>query len=237
MSGRVTLFLAESRLQDDRGNWSPHHQEVSMIITRCKVKCQPGKAEQAITAFRGVSAASQRLEGTMRGLLVGVLLVTTLGACATVPTTARWDDSAARAAGAAVREMAQAFETMNLERVKTALAHDGFVATYELDLEGKPVRLGSRDEVIGYAEAIIAEMKKVGGRLKVDIGSLDCRATSTIGYCSMDYEFSATMPDGTKISQPSRTSFVLRRGDDGWKVTSWHTSLSQLPAPPPSHSR
>ena len=170
-----------------------------------------------------------------RTLLVGTMLVGCAGEPMPAPqmaTTAQWDDAAAREVRAEFERMATLWEAMDLEGLKALLATDGFVTSYDLDLDNKPLRMASRDDAVRYAEEMFAQLKKMGGSLKVEIHSIECRATSTVGYCSMDDDFVATMPDGTKVTQPSRVTGTFRKGDDGWKWTQWHTSLAQLPASP-----
>ena len=147
-----------------------------------------------------------------------------------VPTTVQWNDAAAQGVRAQVEGTMGAFVSMDLEGFKAGLAEE--VVAFEMDLEGKPVRLGSRDEALRYAEAVFAQVKEMGASLKLDIHSSDCRATSTLAYCTVEFDFMAMMPDGSTMSQPSRNSVVLRYGDDGWKWTHWHSSLAVLAAPP-----
>lgn len=100
-----------------------------------------------------------------------------------------------------------------------------------MDLENKPVRLESRDEVGRWAEATFAEIKKMGAVLTLDIHSSKCRATATLAYCTVEFDVKSTMTGGTTMSQPSRNTVVLRKGDDGWKWMHWHSSLAPSPAP------
>ena len=123
-----------------------------------------------------------------------------------------------------------AFVAMDLAGFEAGLAED--VVSFEMDLEGKPVRLGSRDAAGRYAEEMFAELKKMGAGLKLDIHSLDCRADPRLAYCTVEFDLKATMPDGSTMLQPSRNSVVLRKIDGGWKWTHWHSSLAVLPAPP-----
>lgn len=175
-------------------------------------------------------------ESTMSGTRV-ILLATMLGACAGGPrlapqvqTTAQWNDAAAQEVRAQVERAMSAFASMDLESFKAGLTED--VVAFEMDLEGKPVRLGSRDEVVRYAEEMFAQVKEMGASMKLDIHSSDCHATSTLAYCTVEFDFTATMADGSTMLQPSRNSVVLRKGDDGWRWTHWHSSLAVLPTPP-----
>jgi hypothetical protein len=143
-----------------------------------------------------------------------------------------WDSTAARDAKAAVDAMVNAFVTMDLEGVKSRLAQDGYVTSFELDLEGKPTRMATRDDAVKYTEDVIAEVKKLNATLSATVKSSDCRATAGVAYCAIDHDFSATMPDGQVVSQPSRASIALVKEGGTWKWAHWHTSLSAVPAAP-----
>lgn len=147
-----------------------------------------------------------------------------------MPTSGQWNDAETREVSAQVERTMDAFVAMNLESFKAGLAED--VVAFEMDLESKPVRLGSRADVLRWAEEMFAELKKMGARLKLDMHSRDCRATSQVAYCIVEFDFKATMADGSTMSQPSRNSVVLRKGADGWKWVHWHSSLAAVPAPP-----
>ena len=155
-----------------------------------------------------------------------MLLVPLLGACAGEPTRAP------QQVPAQVARTMGAFAAMDLEGFKAGLAED--VVAFEMDLENRPVRLGSRDDAVRYAEEMFAQVKKMGASLTLDIHSTDCRASSTLAYCTVEFDFKATMADGSTMLQPSRNSVVLRKGDDGWKWAHWHSSLAVLPASPAS---
>src|SRR5712691_3473731 len=101
-----------------------------------------------------------------------IVLVTLLGACAGEPTRAPQE------VRAQVERTMGAFASMDLQGFKAGLAED--VVAFEMDLEGKPVRLGSRDEAVRFAEEMFAQVKKMGASLKLDIHSTDCRATSSL---------------------------------------------------------
>ena len=143
-----------------------------------------------------------------------------------VPITVQWNDAAAQEVRTQVEATMDAFVAMDVERFKAGLTQD--VVAFEMDLENKLVRFGSRDEVVHWAEATFAEVKKMNASLKLDIHSSNCQATQTLAYCTVEFDFMAKMADGSTMSQPSRNSVVLRKGDDGWKWTHWHSSA---PAP------
>lgn len=148
-----------------------------------------------------------------------IFLALAVSACATAPTKSTQD------VRAQVERLMGDFVAMQLESVKAGLTED--VVAYELDLDGKPVRLGSRDDVVRYAEDLFAQVQKMGAILKLDIRANDCRVNASLAYCTVEYDFKAMMADGGAMVQPSRTTFLLHKGGDGWKVTHWHTSLSE----------
>lgn len=168
--------------------------------------------------------------------LTFIVLVLGAGGCtAAPPPTAQWNDIAAQEVRTQVEGTMNAFVSMDVERFKAGLAED--VVSFEMDLENKPVRLGSRDEVVRWTEATFAEVKKMGASLKLDIHSSNCRATFTLAYCTVEFDFKATMTDGSTMSQPSRNSVVVRKGVDGWKWAHWHSSLAVPAAPPASPAK
>jgi ketosteroid isomerase-like protein len=146
------------------------------------------------------------------------------------PAPAMWDAAAAKEARAVVERGLAAVEKMDVEGVKAVAAQD--ITAYDIDLENKPVRMKSLAEVTQYLEAIFTEVKGIGATVKFENRTTECRATATMAYCTFEYDFVAMMADGTKMAQPSQTTVVLRKGNDGWKWAHWHTSLSVLPAAP-----
>ena len=174
----------------------------------------------------------------MRGTAT-ILLATVLTACGSKPTPtprtstiAEWNEGATQEVRAQVQRTMGAFASADLDGFKSGLTED--VVAFEMDLEGKPVRLGSREDVLRYAEATFAELKKMGATMKLDIHSSDCHATPTVAYCTVEFDAKATMADGSTMSQPSRNSVVLRKGDAGWTWAHWHSSLAVLSTPPPA---
>lgn len=164
----------------------------------------------------------------MRGART-ILLAMLLAAFAVSPAGAQSDDAANKEAQAQVEKTMNAFAAMDLEALKAALTED--VVAFEMDLAGKPVRLGSRAEVLRFAEQIFAEMKKMGAKMKIDFHASHCLAAAALAYCTVEFDFQAAMPDGSTMTQPSRNTIVLRKGDGGWKWVHWHSSLAVSPAP------
>jgi ketosteroid isomerase-like protein len=160
-----------------------------------------------------------------------LFLAATLAACGAkttpapdTPATVQWDSATAGEVRGVVERGVNSFMQMDVEGVKSVLSQDWASASYETDFENKPIRMATRDDGIKYAEDIFAEAKKMGATLKVDIKNIDCRGTSTLGYCVMDHDVTATVPKGPPMVQPGRATIVLAKGTDGWKWVHWHSS-------------
>jgi ketosteroid isomerase-like protein len=165
-----------------------------------------------------------------------IFFTVVLGACslqiasaAQKPPAAIWDDAATREVRRVLDKQMDAIVAMDSAGVDAAMGND--VSGFDIDMDGKPVRMGSRAEAVRYFNDIFAWAKKTGARLRVDRKSTDCHATPTLAVCALEYDFVAMMPDSSTVAQPTRTTVVLRRSDDGWKWVQWHSSFSALPAP------
>lgn len=139
-------------------------------------------------------------------------------------TITTWNEAATQDARAQVEAMMNAFAAMDLQRFEAGLAHE--VVGFELDLENKPVRLGSRSEVMSWVSGIVEELKKMGATIQLDVHASECHATPTLAYAAVEFDLIVTMPDGAKTTQPTRNTIVLRRETDGWRWAHWHSSLS-----------
>ena len=160
-----------------------------------------------------------------------LLLAATLAACGTETTpapdaseTVQWDTATAGQVRSVIESGVDAFMALDVEGVKAVLSSDWASASYETDLENKPLRMATRDDAVKYAEDTFAEVKKLNATLKIDKKNLDCRGTSTVAYCVLDHEVTATLPKGDPIVQPGRATIVLAKGADGWKWVHWHSS-------------
>jgi ketosteroid isomerase-like protein len=160
-----------------------------------------------------------------------VIVASMLAACSSPRSpdaaSVQWSDSAAQQARAEVVRTMNAFASMNVNTFKAGL--DEGVVAFEMDGEGKPVRLGSRGAAVQYANTMFSQLRSASARIKLDIHSTNCRATAALAYCTVDFDAKVTMPDGSTMSQPTWNTVVLRKGEDGWKWIHWHSSLSVAP--------
>ena len=146
------------------------------------------------------------------------------------PPTTHWNDAATADVKAQVERTMNAFAAMNVDSVKAGLAPD--VTAFETDLDGKPVRLGSRDDVVKFANDVFAAINKMGAKVALDVHSTDCHATVALGYCSVAFDFQMTAKDGKTTTQPSWNTIVLDRTENGWEWKHWQSSAAPTaPAP------
>lgn len=169
----------------------------------------------------------------MKGITAGVLatlIAVTVSVSAQEKSVAIWDETASKNVLALTEKVFMGVvEQMSVEPLKPHLASD--IIAYDIDFEGKPVKINSRDEAIRYFETVFSEAKKVGAKARIDKKSFTCRATSSMAFCLFEYDFVAVMPDGATMTQPTQTTIVLNKVGDAWQWTHWHSALS---APVPS---
>ena len=155
------------------------------------------------------------------GLLV--LALWTAGCATNAGSAGRVSD-----AKASVMQAIHAFEGMNSEQFQQVLRDD--VTGYDFALDGKPVRLNGRAEARRFADETFAGLKQMGGTLSFDIHSLDCQGDGHVAYCTSEFDMTVTMKDGKTMLMPTRNTFVLRNGSDGWKWVHWQSAAATAPA-------
>ena len=157
-----------------------------------------------------------------RRLIIVFMVALGPSACARVSNTANGTSEVR----AQVAKTMAAFAAMDVEGFKAGLAAD--VTGFEMDLAGKPIRLGSREEASRFARDTGVDLKQARVHVTLDVHRTDCQAAETLAHGTVEFDVRATAPDGSVMSQPSRNSIVLRKGDDGWTWIHWHSSLSQV---------
>jgi len=121
-----------------------------------------------------------------------------------------------------------AFVAMDLDRFIGGLTDD--VVAFEFDLENKPVRLESQTEVARWAGMMFAELKRMNATMKLDVQKISCQSGSAFAYCTVEFNFSMVMGDGSTMTQPTRNTVALRKSGGVWKWAHWHSSPSAAPA-------
>ena len=117
-----------------------------------------------------------------------------------------------------------AFAAMDLDAFMHGMAAE--VTAYEFDMDGTPLRLGSRDEVKGFATGVFDAMRNMDAKLSITFDRVDVQVDGDLAACAVEFDSDARMPDGAVTSQPTRNTVVLHRDADGWKWTHWQSSAA-----------
>src|SRR5262249_52275492 len=126
----------------------------------------------------------------------------------------------------AVEQTIAAYSKGDTAALGRALADDAWLPTFEIDLDGKPVRLATRADGVRYNNDVLAALQGMKATIKVELKSIEWRAAAGLAVCAIEHEPQVTTTDGKTMTQPSRATVVLRKGTDGWRWMHWHTSLS-----------
>jgi ketosteroid isomerase-like protein len=169
---------------------------------------------------------------TMRKMLLGLgMSVLAASGCASTGASSRgtvqWDEKAAAEAEATLHKFHRAWDTMDIEAVRAAIADDGFLTTFEINSKNEAVKLSSKEELIQFMNSAFNEFKgqnsTTDARPRVD---MVCRATATLAVCTEECDIKVKLADGSSEITPHRGTSILRKGPDGWKFTHWHVSES-----------
>src|SRR5207249_568683 len=92
---------------------------------------------------------------------------------------------------------------------------------------GHAVRLASKTELVAWLTRQFQEIKDAGGATAaVPQRKMECRATTTVAFCTEECNILIKRADGKVALSPHRGTSVLRKGPDGWKFAHWHVSES-----------
>jgi len=159
---------------------------------------------------------------------IAILVVSSVVTCAcggggnvAAPTTPRPDAVPAAEVEEQVQRTMNAFAAMDRPGFEAGLGED--VTAFETDLEGAPVLLASRAEVLGFADAVFGAMRSMGATMSIAFHATRCVGSGDVAYCTVSFDLTANTPDGA-MTQPTRNTVVLRRGRQGWRWAHWHSS-------------
>jgi hypothetical protein len=139
--------------------------------------------------------------------------------------TVQWDEEAAEEVASLLHHMHHAWNDGDLEFIKRSVAEDGFVGTFELTGDERPVVLSSREELIEFVEKLIADQEASGSRSEASPNrSHEVRATSTFAICTEQCDLIERQADGSRAILPHRGTSALAKTADGWKFVHWHVS-------------
>jgi SnoaL-like protein len=142
---------------------------------------------------------------------------------------AQWDDNAAEEVKLLLGRMHQAWNEGDLEFMKRFIMEEGFVGTFDLTGDERPVVLNSRQELLAFIEKLVADVNTSGGQTETSPRrSHRVLATSTFAVCTEESELIERYADGSRYVLPHRGTSVLAKTADGWKFVHWHVSLGGI---------
>jgi hypothetical protein len=83
-----------------------------------------------------------------------------------------------------------------------------------------------------YFRSLEQAGKTQGLKLKSVVTRSDCSATTAVGYCVVEFDQTITMGNQTMGPFKYRGTLVARKVDGVWRVSHWHGSFREVPAPP-----
>lgn len=164
-----------------------------------------GAAVASVAAFAGKSALAAPADPTQ---------------------TVQWDDNAAQEVLLLMRRMHHAWNNGDLEFMERFILEDGFVGTFELSSDERPVVFNSRQELLAFIGKLVSEVNTSGAHTETSPRrSHRVLATSTFAVCTEESELIERHADGSRYVLPHRGTSVLAKTADGWKFAHWHVSL------------
>jgi hypothetical protein len=152
---------------------------------------------------------------------------TALASPADPTQTVQWDDNAAEEVIQLLHRMYHAWNSGDLEFMKRFIAEEGFVGTFDLAGDERPVALNSRQELLAFIEKLVADTNTSGAHTETSPRRAhQVLATSTLAICTQESELVERHADGSRYVLPHRGTSVLAKTADGWKFVHWHVSLS-----------
>jgi hypothetical protein len=139
--------------------------------------------------------------------------------------TVQWDEKAAEEVATLLHRMHHAWNDGDLEFIKSSVADEGFVGTFELTGNEQAAVLNSRQELLAFVEKLIADQNASGSRTEASPNRThQVRATSTFAMCTEECDLIERQADGSRHVLPHRGTSVLAKTADGWKFVHWHVS-------------
>ncbi|MEZ0374300.1 MAG: nuclear transport factor 2 family protein [Candidatus Sericytochromatia bacterium] len=102
-------------------------------------------------------------------------------------------------------------------------------SVFDVDPENKAVQFYGEAEVSKYLGSM-TEAVKAGLKIKSVVKRSDCQATASMGFCTIEFDQTATMGDQTMGPSKFRGTMIARKLPSGWKWTHWHGSFREMPA-------
>src|SRR5262249_7370508 len=125
-----------------------------------------------------------------------------------------------------MHRMHEAFDRGDVDAISRCISDDDFLFVYELDPEGKPVKLNSKQELVVFLQKTFKTFEAGNAVTEAKNPVMTARATSAYAVVTEECSLKVRIAGGKTQVQSLRATAVARKGDDGWKWTHWHMSPS-----------
>ena len=103
---------------------------------------------------------------------------------------------------------------------------------FDFDENNNPIRLQGTAAMKKFFDSMSQSMKKQAMSFKSTLVRNDCYATTTQGFCAVEFDQSMTAGGKTMGPFKFRGTLVARKTDAGWRWVHWHGSFREQPATP-----
>ena len=168
--------------------------------------------------------AAIRTAGISLAIAAGLALLAGHG---TAGQKVQWDAKASAEVAHALHQMHEMWNRGDMEAVKNVIAGDSALVTFELSADNKtPIALRSRDEILAFMKKVTVETGADGTQYKMDMPTMNCRATASFGVCTEECTVHLMRNDKTIRTDKLFGTSVAVKHSDGWKWVQWHMSAA-----------
>jgi len=141
-----------------------------------------------------------------------------------------WDPAAASAIEAKIRAAFKDFDSGNMDTFMSWA--DTTAITWDIGMEGEPVTASTPGESKKMLEGYADMMKSGDMSVKTTMTKADCHATSSFGFCAIDFDQMVTAKGTPMPVMKFRATLVARMVDGDWRWSHWHASWREPMAMP-----
>ena len=163
--------------------------------------------------------------------------VLTFGFMATVfacggAASSQWEPRAASSLQAEPEALLRDLDAGNIADMLARM--DDASVVLDLDENNHPIRVEGRAKVTEYFDGLGKMMKTQGLQFRSKLAKNDCTASSSFGYCVVEFDQTVTAGGQTMPPSKFRATLVARKVGDAWRWTHWHGSFREMPPQPAS---
>lgn len=139
-----------------------------------------------------------------------------------------WDAQSSLELKQALHHMHETWNSGDIVRLKELMQGDDVLVSFELDPKThEPIRLMSKQAIDDFVIATAQSIDDAGMRTKLEMPSLNCRATKTFGVCTEECTVNFLDKDSDEVVATDRlwSTAVAVKHEDGWRWIQWHMSV------------